>query len=77
MVVTDIFGSARESGGEVTTDDLVREIAGHHKHVLYVPFDKLLAFAKQNLPKNAVMITMGAGDIYKIGHQLVKDSKEA
>lgn len=76
VIVTDIFGSARERGGDVTTDDLVREISKHHRNVLYVAHDKLLDFAKQNLPKNAVMITMGAGDIYKIGHALVKDSKK-
>jgi UDP-N-acetylmuramate--alanine ligase len=72
VLVTDIFGSAREKEVTITAQDLVAEIAKHHEHVRYVPFDDLLSFMKQNVPANAVVITMGAGDIYKIGKDFLK-----
>lgn len=73
VIITDIFGSAREQAGGVSAHDLVKEIGKHHKNVMYVAFGQLLQFMQRNLPPQAVVITMGAGDIYKIGHQLVGD----
>lgn len=72
VIVTDIFASAREAEATITTQDLVAEIGKHHKNVMYVPKEKLLHFMEKNLPQNAVAITMGAGDIYKIGREYVE-----
>lgn len=71
VVVTDIFASAREKEVVITTKDLVEEIRKHHPNVVYVPQNELGDYMRQNLPANAVAITMGAGDIYKIGHEYV------
>jgi UDP-N-acetylmuramate--L-alanine ligase/UDP-N-acetylenolpyruvoylglucosamine reductase len=72
VIVTDIFGSAREAIGDVTARDVVEEIGKHHRNVLYVPMQKLQQFIERNLPEQAVVLTMGAGDIYKIGHEYVR-----
>lgn len=69
VIITDIFGSAREQGGDITARDLVAEIGKQHRNVLYVPYEKLAQFVERNLPAGIVAITMGAGDIYKIGQQ--------
>lgn len=76
VIVTDIFSSAREMQGEITSQDLAEEISRHHKDVIYEPKDRLLPYVTDNLPLSAVLITMGAGDIYKVGHSYVKELNE-
>jgi UDP-N-acetylmuramate--alanine ligase len=69
VIVTDIFGSARESDITITAEDLAAEIAKHQPHVAYEPRQNLVTYLKAHLPANSVLITMGAGDIYKVGHE--------
>ncbi len=69
VLVTDIFASAREQEITITTPELVAEIGKHHKNVMYVSGDKLVDFITKNLPPKAILITMGAGDIYKVGRK--------
>ncbi len=71
VIITDIFASAREKEVTVTAEELTREIATHNSNVHYVAKDGLLDYLRHNLPTNAVLITMGAGDIYKIGKQFL------
>jgi UDP-N-acetylmuramate--alanine ligase len=72
VIVTDIFGSARESEISITGEDLKQEIAKHHQNVMFVPKEKLEEYIENNLPKSSVLITMGAGDIYKIGRSYIE-----
>jgi UDP-N-acetylmuramate--alanine ligase len=74
VIITDIFASARETEKVIDTSELVAEVKKHHTSVYYVAKNELLAYIKRNLPPNAVLITMGAGDIYKIGRQYVGKS---
>lgn len=78
VIVTDIFASARETNNEVDklsgTRKLVDEIAKHHGAVRYVPMDQLLSTMEREVPQDAIIITMGAGDIYKVGHAYVAPS---
>lgn len=70
VVITDIFGSARESTGSITGKTLANTTAEHHDDVRFVAFDELLGYLKEHLPNDAVLITMGAGNIYEIGKAL-------
>ncbi len=74
VIITDIFASAREKEVTVSPLELVSEIAKHQPKVRYLAKDKLLSFLKQELPSSGVLITMGAGDIYQIGRQLVAEA---
>lgn len=67
VVVTDIFASARETDVTVTSEELTQAIVHHHPHVTFVSKDELVSFLQQNVKAPAVVVTMGAGDIYKIG----------
>lgn len=71
VIVTDIFASAREREATITTQDLVDEIRQHHRDAVYVPYAELSTYLTEQLPATAVLVTMGAGDVYKIGHGLV------
>ncbi len=69
VIITDIFASARESEILVTTEQLVAAVKAHHPRTVYVPFAQLVEYLQAYLPPNGLLITMGAGDIYKVGRQ--------
>lgn len=72
VIITDIYGSAREKEATVTPEAVVAEIAKHHRSVEYMPYSELVDRLQRELPEDAVLVTMGAGDIYKVGKQLLK-----
>jgi UDP-N-acetylmuramate--alanine ligase len=72
LIVTDVY-PAREEPIEGVDGKLVAEaaIASGHKNVIYVPkFDSLYAEIKKVLESNDMVITIGAGDIWKIADKL-------
>lgn len=77
VVITDIFGSARESAGDITAQDMVVAIAKYHTDVRYIPKDELLSFIRQTVPTGSIVVTMGAGDIYKIGKAFISGGSPA
>lgn len=74
VIITDIYASERESTGKVTAVDLVESIKDNNVDVVYMRDWKQIrkyvyAFA---LPP-VVLLTVGAGDIYKIGQEIASD----
>lgn len=72
LIYADIFASAREKSGGYTSNDLAKLTAKNHKNVraggsLEEIADEL---SKRKLGRNDVLITMGAGDVYKISDLL-------
>src|SRR5690606_22359807 len=59
--VLEIFGSARERAGEVSSADLVRAVGGRAK---LIAFDALVEEGRRAMAQGAVLLLMGAGDIY-------------
>ena len=77
VIVLDIYGSAREEHGGVHSRDLVKKISkkleARSKKVLYIPtLKKCEAYLRKNVEKGDVVLLMGAGDVFRIGENLVK-----
>jgi UDP-N-acetylmuramate--alanine ligase len=73
LVVTDIY-PAREDPIPGITGELVTESAKKlgQKNVFYVPrIEEVAPFLKKMTKENDMVITMGAGDVYKIGTELL------
>jgi UDP-N-acetylmuramate--alanine ligase len=69
-----IYASARETNeGGITGEDLYREVARHHPRVRYIedPADAITPLAGELVPGD-LFITMGAGDNWKIGRELLR-----
>ena len=69
-----IYASAREvNEGGVTGQDLYREVSKNHRDVLYIedPADAVAPLAGRLKPGD-LFITMGAGDNWKIGRELLR-----
>ena len=72
VVVGPIFTSAREKKGRVSGRDIVRVGEKHHKNIKYFSnFEKIKAHLRRNLKRGDVVITMGAGNIYEVGEDLL------
>ena len=74
VILPDIY-FARDSAAErrrITSKDLAREINKRGGDALYLPsFALIIKYLKKRLTENDVVITMGAGDVWKIAHQLI------
>jgi UDP-N-acetylmuramate--alanine ligase len=77
LIVTDIY-PARERPMPGVTGELVCKSAKRlgHKNAFYVPrLEEVAPFLKKMLRENDMVITMGAGDVFKLGDQLLKSLK--
>ncbi|HIP49291.1 MAG TPA: UDP-N-acetylmuramate--L-alanine ligase, partial [Lutibacter sp.] len=78
IYLLDIFGSAREKQGGVTSDNLVEKIKLQEqdktvKNLHTIP--EATKYFQQNLQPNDILITMGAGDVYLVGENLLKEKE--
>ncbi len=71
----DIFASARESfDSSISSDDIVSGIKRNYPNIIVENIhdvEKLAAFLKTHTTPQTVVLTLGAGDIYKV-HDLIK-----
>jgi UDP-N-acetylmuramate--alanine ligase len=77
LVVTDVY-PAREEPIQGITGELIAHAAKGfgHKNVHYVPDKKdVPAFLMKNKQSGDIIITMGAGDIWKFGEEFIKQLK--
>ncbi len=74
VIVIDIYGSAREQQGGVSSDDLVKLINKYHPgRADYIPtIGEASEFLKGEAGHFDVLITMGAGDVWKVAEELKK-----
>ncbi len=74
VLVLDIYGSARENKGEVSSKDLVDLINKYDKQkAFYVPtIKKTLDFLKEEVGENDLIITIGAGNVFEVAKKLTE-----
>ncbi len=72
IIITDIYDVAgreeKEIRKRVNSEKLVEAVK--RKSVIYIKNENVLKYLKDNLPKNVVLIIMGAGDIYQLVNSL-------
>ncbi len=74
VIVLDIYGSAREQKGSVSSSDLVDKIkeTEKNKEILYIPTLKEVEdYLKANIERDDIIVLMGAGDVFRIGEALI------
>ncbi len=76
VILTNIYAAREIDNGEVHSKDLLKELLEEGIEAqLIESFDDIVAYLKENcLPQDFVM-TVGAGDVYKIGQRLIDDLK--
>ncbi|MFH0891078.1 MAG: UDP-N-acetylmuramate--L-alanine ligase [Candidatus Liptonbacteria bacterium] len=70
-IVLDIYTSAREQSGSVSAQDVVHEIQKNGRDAIYIPnIQQVAKFLKDKLNDSTLLVTIGAGDVWKI-HELI------
>ena len=74
VVLHRIYASARETNeGGITGEDLFREVSRHHPRVRYIEEpSRTAALLEAGLAPGDLFVTMGAGDNWKIGRELLR-----
>ncbi len=73
VYLTDIYASEREKKETISGARLAEEMSKYHRHVTFQPdMTKIPGELLARVKKPAVVITLGAGDIYKI-HEDIKN----
>jgi UDP-N-acetylmuramate--alanine ligase len=78
LIVTDIYPAREEPIPGITGELIVSKAKEFgHKEVFYIPRkEEIIPFLSRILKENDLVITMGAGDIYKIGENLISELKK-
>lgn len=72
VIVLDIYGSARENSGKVTSLDLVNLINKYNRDkAQHIPtIDEAVEFLRDSIGEQDVVITIGAGNVFEVAHKL-------
>ena len=73
IVITDIYAAREENSGQVHSSDLARLISEEGGEAQYVSaFEDVAAYVAERVESGDIVLTMGAGDVYKIGDLLAE-----
>jgi len=75
LILLDIYGSAREKQGGVSSLDLLKKIRKNSPNlkISHIPtLEQATEYLKAKVAKNDLVLLMGAGDVFRIGEGLLK-----
>lgn len=76
VIITDIYAARENDPGDIHSKDLVEKLYQNHVDVSYISkFDDIVDFLRDNIRENDLVITAGAGPIYKVAEELIKREK--
>ncbi|PIT89439.1 MAG: hypothetical protein COU27_00505, partial [Candidatus Levybacteria bacterium CG10_big_fil_rev_8_21_14_0_10_36_7] len=77
LILLPTFASKRESSNSIMDEEILLEFNKIKKNVIGIEkFDNVIKYVQQNVnDKDHLVLTMGAGDVYEIGYQILKHDK--
>ena len=76
IIVADIYAAREEDSGEINSQILVEKINCSGGNAIYMNnFCDIANYLRDNAVPGDIVITMGAGDIYKVGEELLKGTQ--
>ena len=76
VIITDIYAAREKDTGEIHARDLAEAISHYHDNVhYYSSFEDIVAYARNHIQPEDLILTMGAGDIFKVGEMLLDENK--
>jgi UDP-N-acetylmuramate--alanine ligase len=77
VILTDIYAAREADNGEVSSAMLADRITRTGKSVLYIKdFGSIAEYLDKNAQSGDIILTMGAGDIYKVGEMFLEARKK-
>lgn len=78
VILADIYAAREKDTLGISSETLMNEVKKFNPNCYYFDsFEKIEEFVKNNYIDNDLLITMGAGDIYKVGESLVNSAKQS
>lgn len=75
VIITDIYAAREKDNGEIHSSRLAELIKDHDDVQYFKDFDGITDYLLQKVQPTDLVITMGAGDVYKIGEMLIEKGK--
>ncbi len=73
IIVTDIYAAREKNINNVTSKDIVIELEKIGKDALYISsYDDIIDYLKENVEKDDIIVTLGAGNVTKLSDLLTK-----
>ena len=73
VIITDIFAAREKDNGEVHAKDLADNLIENGVDAQYIEkFEDIEDYLLDNIKDNDLVVTMGAGDIYLVGENILK-----
>jgi UDP-N-acetylmuramate--alanine ligase len=78
VLVCDIYSAGEDQIGNLTGEDVARSITSHgHRNAQYIGgWDEAVKKAVNELKEGDLLLTLGAGDIWKAGEQILERLKK-
>ncbi len=74
VIITDIYAARENDPGDIHSKDLVEKLYQNHVDVAYISkFEDIVDYLRDNVSSNDLVITAGAGPIYKVAEELVEN----
>lgn len=74
VIITDIYAAREDDPGDIHSKDLVNKLYQNNVDVTYISsFDEITEYLRKNISKDDLVITAGAGPIYKVAEALVQE----
>lgn len=73
LVLTDIYSAGEEKIDGISGESILEQVLDNKKEISYIPErEKIAEYLLDNVVTGDLVITMGAGDIYKTGEELIE-----
>ena len=74
VILADIYAAREDDIYGVSSLDVKKEVEKNGTSCYYFPsFEEIEEFLKENSKNNDLLITMGAGDVYLVGENLLNN----
>ncbi len=73
IIIVDIYAAREQNTYDIGPEDLIKEIKKLKKDALYIKdYDEIVKYLLENVKKDDIIITQGAGNITKLASKLTK-----
>ncbi|MDY4573460.1 MAG: UDP-N-acetylmuramate--L-alanine ligase [Intestinibacter sp.] len=73
VIITDIFAAREDDPGTIHSKDLVERLNHNNVDATYISkFEDIVKYLKENIKPDDIVMTVGAGPVYLVGEDLLK-----
>lgn len=77
IIIADIYAARELDNGEIHSKELANRIKENGEDSIYISsFEEIEKYLVENAKDNDIIVTMGAGNVYKIGDSILSNHKE-